>query len=347
MTEAPDHSGRFFIVEQDGRILVVKKGDDGSNATEFLNIEARKPHVDNEEGLLSLAFHPGYTSNGLFYIYYNQQNPRRSVISEFKVSATNASQADLASERILLTVPQPYPNHKGGQISFGPDGYLYIALGDGGAGSDPHNNGQNTSALLGKMLRIDVNTRAPGSGPNRKLLEYGIPLDNPFMKSRTVMTFVGKSGRTACGIRGASVGIAKPAIYGPAMWARIIGKKSILSSKAATMAGPVREGRHHFKPGPVGARFIEPVLEYAHRPDQKAEAQFPNHSTGISVTGGYVYRGRQYPTLRGVYVYADYALGTIWGLRLKKGKVIEQGSLLDQPKNIRASPKIMPANCTR
>ena len=130
MSEAPDGSGRMFIVQQDGRVLIVGKGTDGSQSKEFLNIIDRKPFVDNEEGLLSIAFHPGFKTKRLFYIYYNQQNPkdsgamfpRHSVISEFKVSENDPDKADLSSERILLEVPQPFGNHKGGQIGFGPDG---------------------------------------------------------------------------------------------------------------------------------------------------------------------------------------------------------------------------------
>ena len=171
MSEAPDGSGRFFIVYQAGKILVVKKDSDGGDAKVFLNIEDRHPYFQNEDGLMSIAFHPGFKTNGLFYIYYNQENPAdqnlkpqnfpfRSVVSEFKVSATDPDKADMSSERILLEVPQPFWNHKGGELCFGPDGYLYLGLGDGGLGGDPFGNGQNTATLLAKMLRIDVNSRA-------------------------------------------------------------------------------------------------------------------------------------------------------------------------------------------
>ena len=142
MSEAPDGSGRMFIVYQPGIILVLKKGSDGGDAKEFFNIEDRHPSMDNECGLLSMAFHPGFTTNHLFYVYYNQKNPAdqntkpqnyplRSVISEFKVSDADPDKADLATERIVLQVQQPFGNHKGGELCFGPDGYLYLGLGDG------------------------------------------------------------------------------------------------------------------------------------------------------------------------------------------------------------------------
>ncbi|HZI33443.1 MAG TPA: PQQ-dependent sugar dehydrogenase, partial [Candidatus Binatia bacterium] len=148
MSEAPDGSERMFIVYQDGKIIIAKKDSDGSDAKEFLNMENRDPHFANEDGLMSIAFHPGFKTNGLFYVYYNQKNPRdqhtqpenypyRSVISEFKVSASDPDKADLNSERILFQVQQPFSNHKGGELAFGPDGYLYLGLGDGGRGCDP------------------------------------------------------------------------------------------------------------------------------------------------------------------------------------------------------------------
>src|ERR1700679_3130405 len=171
MSEAPDGSGRFFVVYQKGKILVVKKGSGGGDAKVFFDIEDRNPNFENEDGLMSIAFHPGFKTNGLFYIYYTQKNPEdqnlkpqnypfRSVISELKVSAGDPDKADLGSERILLEVPQPFWNHKGGELAFGPDGYLYLGLGDGGLGGDPFGSGQNTTTLLAKILRIDVNSRS-------------------------------------------------------------------------------------------------------------------------------------------------------------------------------------------
>lgn len=335
MEEAPDGSGRFFIVEQQGRILITHKGSDGAGAVEFLNIVNRKPLGENEEGLLGMAFHPGFNTNGLFYIYYTQQGPKRSVISEFKISATDSNKADLASERIVMQVPQPYWNHNGGQISFGRDGFLYIALGDGGAGNDPHNHGQNMSSLLAKMLRIDVNTRSTiTEGWKKRKLEYGIPKDNPFVNEPD--KYGVRKEIWASGLRNAwrfswdrQTGDLWAGDVGQDDWEEID-----IIVKGGNYGWPVREAMHGFKPGPEGARFVEPVIEFAHRPDQKTQTRFADHDLGLSVTGGYVYRGKQFPSLRGIYIYADYALGTFYGLRYQDGKLVEYGTLLKQPKNV-------------
>jgi len=345
ISQPPDASGRFFFVEQPGRILIVPQGGDGSQVKEFLNIVNRRPYVDNEEGLLSIAFHPGFKTNGLFYIYYNQQNanrsgqfPRRSVISEFKVSSTNSDCADLASERILLEVPQPFGNHKGGQISFGPDGFLYIALGDGGLGNDPFNSGQNTSTLLAKILRIDVNTRSTiGSGRDRKQLQYGIPKDNPWVGEPDLWGNLGvRKEIYAWGLRNVwryswdrKTGDLWAGDVGQELWEEVD-----LIVKGGNYGWCVREGAHHFKPGPPGAQYIDPVIEYPHNTDLLSQSKFPRHSIGMCVTGGYVYRGKKYPSLDGIYIYGDYVLGTIWGFRYAAGQVTDQATLLEQPKNI-------------
>jgi glucose/arabinose dehydrogenase len=337
MSEAPDGSGRFFIVEQEGRILVVRKGSSGKESKECLNIVPRKPHVDLEEGLLSLAFSPGFASNHLVYVYYNQQDPRRSVISEFHVSATDPDILDTKSERVLLEVPQPYGNHKGGQISFGPDGYLYIGLGDGGRGNDPHNNGQNTATLLGKILRIDPSrTSTETSGNEKKQLAYACPRDNPFDTQPELYEHGVRKEIWAYGLRNPwrfswdrETGDLWCGDVGQDLWEEID-----LIVKGGNYGWCVREGMHHFKPGPESARYNEPVIEYPHRTNLVTQSSFPKHTIGMSITGGYVYRGKKFPSLRGIYVYADYVLGTFWGFRYTDGKVQEYGMLLAQPKNI-------------
>jgi glucose/arabinose dehydrogenase len=350
MCEAPDGSGRMFIVYQPGFILVAKKGSDGSDAKVFLDIEDRHPFLDNEDGLLSMAFHPGFTTNHLFYIYYNQRNPAdanakplnfayRSVISEVKVSDAEADKADMSAERILLEVQQPFTNHKGGQVSFGPDGYLYLCLGDGGAANDPYGSGQSTSTLLAKILRIDVNTRAKtGRGNNVRSLQYGFPPDNPFMHEANYGDSGARKEIYAYGLR-------NPWRYSwdaktGAMWAGDVGQdlweEVDLIVKGGNYGWSVREGAHHFKPGPEGAKYIEPVIEYPHRQNMLAEAMYPDHGIGLSITGGYVYRGKESPTLDGIYIYADYVKGTFWGLRYDYDaqKLTAHGTLLQQPDNV-------------
>jgi glucose/arabinose dehydrogenase len=337
MIEAPDESGRFFVVEQDGRILIVRKGSSGKESKEFLNIAGRKPHVEQEEGLLSMAFSPGFRSNNLVYVYYSQHDPRRSVINELRVSATNHDLIETNSERIVLEVPQLYGIHLAGQVSFGPDGYLYIGLGDGGRGNDPHNNGQNTATLLGKILRIDPSrTSTETSGNVEKKLGYACPPDNPFSREPQLYEHGVRKEIWAYGLRNPwrfswdrETGELWCGDVGQDLWEEIN-----LIIKGGNYGWCVREGMHHFKPGPEGARYLEPVLEYPHQTNLLAQSNFPKHSIGMSITGGYVYRGKKYPSLRGVYVYADYALGTFWGLRYRDGKVQEYGTLFEQPKNI-------------
>ena len=350
MSEAPDGSGRFFVVYQKGKITIVNRGSDGTDARTFLDIEDRHPNFENEDGLLGLAFHPGFVTNHLFYIYYNQKNPAsqhgvplnfpyRSVISEFKVSADSPDRADMTTERILLEVPQPFSNHKGGQLTFGPDGYLYLGLGDGGAGGDPFGSGQNTSTLLAKILRLDVNSRSTlGKGLRTRELAYGIPSDNPF---------VNEPDRGDLGVRHEiyAYGLRNPWRYSfdrqtGDLWVGDVGQdlweEVDLVTKGGNYGWSVREGAHHFKPGPPGAQYLEPVMEYPHNPKLLKESMFPDHTIGLCIIGGYVYRGKQFPALGGIYIYGDYNLGTIWGFRYDRDlqKVTVQGKMLQQPDNI-------------
>ena len=346
MSEVPDGSGRLFFVQQSGIVYIVKKGSDGGDAKEFFNIENRHPYFWNEDGLLSIAFHPGFKTNGLFYVYYNQENnaeqrakfqgfPYRSVISEFKVSGTNADVADMASERILFEVGQPFPNHKGGELVFGPDGYLYLALGDGGSAGDPLNNGQNLSTLLAKMLRIDVNSRTTLGNDYRSFqLNYGIPSDNPFARG------VGSVREEifAYGLRNAwrysfdrKTGDLWAGDVGQDLWEEVD-----IVTNGGNYGWSIREGAHYFKDGPPGAKYAEPVMEYAHRTSDQPDGMFPDHATGNCIIGGYVYRGKKYPALDGIYIYADYSPGVIYGLRYDREahKVTAEGTMLRQPKSI-------------
>lgn len=341
MTEAPDGSGRFALVGQDGRILLVQRGSDGSDARELLNIEDRQPHASLEQGLLSMAFHPGFKTNHLFYIFYSQQNPRRTILSEWSTANPHPDplfdQANTNSERILLDIPQPSEVHKAGLASFGPDGYLYLSVGDGGGQNDEFGAAQNCSTLRGKILRIDVNTRSTISLHGQpQLLPYGIPSDNPFIHEPDFWENSVRKEIWAYGLR-------NPWRYSwdretGQMWAGDVGQDKWeeidLIVKGGNYGWGVREGAHYFKPGPEGARYIDPVIEYPHNTNLLAETAFSQHTTGACVVAGYVYRGEKFPPLRGVFLYADYALGTIWGFRYQDGKVAAYGVLLDQPKNI-------------
>jgi quinoprotein glucose dehydrogenase len=349
MSEAPDGSQRLFVVYQSGKILIAKKNSDGADTKEFFNIEDRQPNMDNECGLLSLAFHPGFTTNHLFYVYYNQRNqnknnspqnyPIRSVISEFKVSDADADKADLKSERIVLEVNQPFGNHKGGQISFGPDGFLYIGLGDGGAADDPFNSGQSVSTMLAKILRIDVNGRMKtGRAPNQRELGYSIPSDNPFVKEMDM-------GDRGCRKEIYALGLRNPWRFSfdrnnGTLWCGDVGQniweEVDVIEKGGNYGWNVRESAHHFKPGPRGATYDEPVIEYPHQTRFQKDAMFPDHQIGLCVIGGYVYHGKKSPSLEGVYIYGDYNLGEFWGLRYDAAtkKAVAHGELLKQSDNI-------------
>lgn len=291
------HAGdeRIFIVEKAGRIRIVSP--DGSvRNTPFLDIDARVNSSASERGLLGLAFHPDYASNGYFFVNYTN-NSGDTRISRFSRDAADPNWADPNSEKILLTVDQPVANHNGGDLAFGPDGYLYIGLGDGGGAGDPNNFSQTTSSLLGKMLRIDVNTT--------DATPYAIPGSNPFVNNPNVRDETWNTGlrnpwRFSFDRETGDLWIAD---VGQNQWEEI-------NLQAAGGAGGENYGWRCYEGaatynssgcGPAG-QYTAPVHVYDHR------------SGNCSITGGFVYRGSRHPDLQGHYVYADYCSGMISSL---------------------------------
>lgn len=320
LEEAPDGSKRIFVVLQSGKILILPRDKDGTETNVFLDITARKPWVNDEEGLLGMAFHPNFKNNRKFYVFYSQENPMRTVISEFQASTNNPDAADLSSERILLEIPRPYWNHDGGAMLFGPDGYLYISVGDGGLGGDPHNFAQSRSFLQGKILRINVNSRGYQHS-------YGIPRDNPFAPFRPDQGW--RPEIWAYGMRNAWR-ISFDRETGQ-LWAGDVGQDKWeevdIIVKGGNYGWSGMEGFHPFKASQAATNAIAPIIEYAHTAEQAKESRFPQHGLGVCIIGGYVYRGGKIPKLRGVYLYGDYIMGTIWGLRYEDGKLTADGVL--------------------
>lgn len=306
LTGAGDGTNRIFVVSQYGTVHVWPNDPKASQMQTFLDIRERVQYDDkmNEEGFLGLAFHPKYKENGQFFVYYTakptKENPHLSVISRFRVSKDDPNKADPESEEVILTIKQPYWNHNGGTIVFGPDGYLYIGLGDGGFRDDPHGHGQNLKTLLGTILRIDVDHKDDG-------LQYAIPKDNPFAGRGD-----GTRGEIwAYGIRNVwriafdrATGVLWAGDVGQDLWEEID-----IIVKGGNYGWNLREGMHPATPKTPGVpkgsgprpEFIEPIWEY-------------HHDVGKSITGGSVYRGKAVPELEGGYLYADYVSGQIWAL---------------------------------
>jgi glucose/arabinose dehydrogenase len=306
VTHAGDGSGRLFIVEQGGVIKIVRAG--AVLATPFLDISGRIVS-GGEQGLLSVAFHPQYAANGRFFVNYTaDQSGLRTIVAEYRVSA-NPDVADTA-ETVILDIAQPFANHNGGLNKFGPDGMFYIGTGDGGSAGDPLNNGQRLDTLLGKILRIDVNVTPaapapPGAGrppgPRGPGTTYLIPADNPFVGRPDARGEI-----WAYGFRNPwrwsfdrLTGRLFVADVGQASWEEV----SIVQ-RGGNYGWRIMEAAHCFNP-PTGcstAGLQLPLGEYS-------------HTEGCSVTGGYVYRGRQIPALRGQYLFGDFCSKRIWSLQ--------------------------------
>ncbi len=303
-----DDSGRLFIVSQDGMVHVMVKSGDKILKKTFLDIR-RKVLSGGEQGLLGLAFHPDYKKNGYFYVNYTTDKPRRTIISRYSVS-DNPDLADNKSELILLEVSQPYSNHNGGQISFGPDDYLYISLGDGGSAGDPQDNGQNLNSLLGKILRIDVDKT--GSGKN-----YSIPDDNPLKNNNNGY----REEIYAWGLR--NVWRFSFDSETGELWAGDVGQNAWeeidIIEKGKNYGWRIMEGFHCFNPASDcnQKNLVFPIWEYGH-----------NEEGGYSITGGFVYRGKNVPYLYGKYIYGDFVTGNLWALDAGKKPVQNEVLLL-------------------
>ena len=295
VTHADDGSGRLFIIEQPGRVRILQDGE--LARAPFLDLEDRI-ECCGEQGLLGLAFHPDFPDDPRFFVNYTRAPDGATVVSEFQVGPDGRP---AGGERVLLTIPQPWGNHNGGMFAFGPDGLLYVGMGDGGSGGDPQNNGQDPDALLGKMLRIDVDEGEP----------YGIPEDNPYA-----------DGGGAPEIY--AIGLRNPWRFSfdrqsGELWAGDVGQNAIEEVDRIERGGNygwrLREGTQPFEPTGSAGNLIPPVVEYAHEGGR------------CSVTGGYVYHGQAAPDLQGTYVYADYCSGEILGFADGEQQVLLESGL--------------------
>jgi glucose/arabinose dehydrogenase len=303
----------LFVVEQRGRIRIL----DSSRSlvgNDFINLGtgglARVSSSGSERGLLGLAFHPQYANNGRFFVNYTRQADGATVIAEYHVSA-DPNIAEPTERIILGPIPQPFLNHNGGHLAFGPDGYLYIGMGDGGNGGDPLNNGQNLETLLGKILRIDINssTQTYSIPPDNPILGEGHGLDEIYaygLRNPWRFSFDRQDGRLFCGD---------------------VGQNSFeeidLIQRGDNLGWRIMEGTHCFSPSvncPTAGLTL-PIMEYG-------------RDLGISVTGGFVYRGSRFPDLNGLYLFGDFGTGRIWsGTEIEPG-IWHQTQLLDTSFNI-------------
>ena len=287
-----DGTDRLFVAEQDGRIYWFTNVHNVRRMHEALDIRHKVRRRHEEEGLLGIAFHP--TNRSEVFLHYSASDPRRNVVARFRMDAARERILE-QSEELVLEVQQPWGNHNGGDLRFGPDGFLYITLGDGGSANDPLDNGQNLSTWLGSILRIDVDRARP----------YAVPPDNPFLET------AGARGEIwAYGLR--NVWRMSFDRATGELWAGDVGQNRYeeidLIERGGNYGWDRREGKHAFAGAAPDGDFLDPVIEYSRR-----EAQ--------SITGGFVYRGKELPSLVGAYVHADYVTGFLWALWWDGSKV--------------------------
>jgi glucose/arabinose dehydrogenase len=314
LTYAPDGTDRIFVAQQDGIIKVFLNDSTATIADTLVNLSTSLSSSNGEEGLLGLAFDPDFTLNGRFYVNYTAPSPLRTVVRRFTIPSATPNAADPASGFIIIEIDQPFTNHNGGMITFGPDGYFYIGMGDGGSGGDPLNNAQDRTKLLGKILRIDVRDTTPTT-------HYVIPPDNPFVGNSSGY----REEIWAYGLRNPWRFSFDPATG--QLWAGDVGQNSWeevdLIERGKNYGWRIMEGFHCYTPssGCDTTGLTLPIVEYS-------------HSFGIAVTGGYVYRGSARPDLIGAYLYGDYGSGRIWMSRYDNATLTKDSLLLQFPRSI-------------
>ena len=315
----PDGTDRIFVVEQPGRVKWFENKPDASESTLALDLSAKVLSSGNEEGMLGLAFHPQFKTNHQVFLQYSfpklgpqrKRDPNtRNIIARFEMDSKNEKVLP-ESEKIILEIKQPYENHNGGVLQFGPDGFLYIGLGDGGAANDPHGNGHNMKTMLGKFLRIDV-ARTEGEKA------YGIPKDNPFVGKDDVLPEIWSSGwRNPWGYHfDRKTGELWSGDVGQDKWEEIN-----IVRKGGNYGWNVREAMHEFKAGGPGP-FEEPLVEHAHAKPKMTDG-------ANSITGGCVYRGKRLKEAEGIYLYGDFVTGNMYALKWDGKKVVESRMLFE------------------
>jgi hypothetical protein len=312
LTHSNDGTNRIFVLQKNGLIRVFPNDSTVTSAPTFLDISSRiiTGGGGDERGLLGLAFHPNYSNNGYFYVDYTRAGDGRTVIARYSVNPSNPNQGDFNSEVRLLTIYQPYTNHNGGMLFFGQDGYLYIGMGDGGNGGDPQNRAQNVDSLLGKVLRINVDTTIGAQN-------YGIPSTNPFAAGG------GRPEIFCWGMRNPwrmsldpVTGLIWCADVGQNVWEEID-----LLEVGKNYGWRCYEGNAAYNTSGCGSisQYAFPIKVYQHTGGR------------CSVTGGYVYRGLRRPDLVGRYIYGDYCSREIWKLRYQSGTITEDSLLITAP----------------